>query len=38
MSVGTMTMIVPAAMTSHCAPNGPLNRNSDVEMRPSLGR
>ena len=38
MRVGMMTTTVPAAMTSHCAPNGPLNRNSDVEMRPSDGR
>ena len=33
-----MTRTVPAEMTSHWAPNGPLNRNSDVEISPSDGR
>ena len=32
--VGRMTRIVPAGMISQCAPYGPLNRNSDVEITP----
>ena len=27
-----MTRIVPAAMTSHCEPKGPMKRKSDVEI------